>query len=94
MSENGAVVIYTTRFCPYCIAARRLLQHKEVDYTDIAVDGDTEARARLEQQTGRSTVPQIWVGKIHVGGYDELAMLEKQGELDSLLQQAAGFKGN
>ena len=88
MSENGAVVIYTTRFCPYCIAARRLLQHKDVEYTDIAVDGNHELRAQLEQQTGRSTVPQIWVGKTHVGGYDELAMLEQNGELDKLLQQA------
>ncbi len=79
------VTIYTTRTCPYCIAAKRLLDRKGVNYDEIAVDGNYALRAEMEQRSGRYTVPQIWIGKRHVGGCDELHALERAGRLDALL---------
>ena len=80
------VKLYTTRFCPYCVAARQLLSGKGVAYEDIAVDGDTALRREMTELAGGArTVPQIWVGATHVGGYTELASLERRGELDRLL---------
>lgn len=78
--------IYTTRFCPYCVHARQLLQHKGADFDEIAVDGDRAMRARLVEMSGGSTtVPQIWIGDTYVGGCDELVALERRGQLDALL---------
>ena len=88
MAAATTVVMYSTRFCPFCLRARALLKHKGVAYTDVGVDGDPELRAHMEAKSGRYTVPQIWVGDIHVGGFDELRQLEQRGELDSLLQLA------
>jgi len=82
------VYLYTTRFCPYCIRARELLDSKRVRYTDIAVDGSPEKRRQMIERSGRYTVPQIWIGEQHVGGYDDLALLERQGSLDKLLTPA------
>ncbi len=79
------VIMYSTRFCPYCIRARSLLHAKQVDYTDIGVDGQPELRREMTERSGRYTVPQIWIGEHHVGGYDDLALLEQQGRLDALL---------
>jgi len=80
------VTMYTTRFCPYCMAARQLLQAKGVDYEDIAVDGDPALRQRMtELAGGQRTVPQIWIGHKHVGGFTDLAALERRGALDTLL---------
>ncbi len=81
---NG-VTIYTTRTCPYCIAAKRLLDRKGVAYNEIAVDGNSALRAEMEQRSGRYTVPQIWIGEQHVGGCDDLHALERAGQLDGLL---------
>ena len=83
MSE---VVMYCTRFCPYCISADRLLTHKGVPIKKIAVDHDPDLWAKMEKLTGRNTVPQIFIGDHHVGGYDDLAALERAGELDPLLE--------
>jgi glutaredoxin 3 len=80
-----AVVMYSTRFCPFCIRARRVFEAKGVAFTDIAVDRDMAKRRKMESLSGRNTVPQIWVGDRHVGGFDDLWLLEQRGELDSLL---------
>jgi glutaredoxin 3 len=80
------VRIYTTQTCPYCVRAKRLLQKKNVEYEEIDVSWDDEARMRLIETTGRRTVPQIFIGERHVGGSDELHALEERGELDPLLQ--------
>ena len=77
--------MYTTRFCPYCIAARRLLEKLGIDFEDVAVDGNTELRGELIRASGQRTVPQIWVGEQHIGGYSELAALHQQGNLLPLL---------
>ena len=84
------VTLYTTRFCPYCVRAKMLLESKKVDYTDIAVDGDMEKRREMMDRSGRHTVPQIRIGDDHVGGCDELYMLERQGKLDALLETTVG----
>jgi len=78
--------MYCTRFCPYCISADRLLSHKGVAIKKIAVDHDRDMWHKMEQLTGRHTVPQIFIGDYHVGGYEELAALERRGELDPLLE--------
>ena len=79
------VVIYTTRYCPFCIRAKYLLDNKNVPYTEISVDGDRALRAEMTAKAGRHTVPQIWIGDHHVGGCDELMAIERSGELESLL---------
>ncbi|MBP6699714.1 MAG: glutaredoxin 3 [Halioglobus sp.] len=85
---SAQVVMYSTRFCPYCMRARALLDGKGVSYTDIGVDGRPELRAQMVERSGRHTVPQIWIGAHHVGGYDDIALLERQGLLDQLLSSA------
>ena len=82
------IVMYTTRFCPYCSRARQLLASKGWDYEEIAVDFDPAKRAEMMEKSGRRTVPQIWVGNKHVGGCDELLSLERTGQLDSLVTGA------
>jgi len=79
------VVMYSTRFCPYCMRAKYLLESKGVDYENIPVDRDMEKRREMMARSKRSTVPQIWVGEAHIGGCDELFHLERNGELDALL---------
>ncbi len=86
-----AVTIYTTRICPYCHAAKRLLDSKGVQYTEIGVDGNRELRTEMERRSGRYTVPQIWIDDCHVGGCDDLYDLERDGELDSLLADAGNL---
>ncbi len=81
-----AVVIYTTRFCPYCVRAKALLTHKKVEFSEISVDSDPSKRREMMERAGQHTVPQIWVGETHVGGCDELFMLERAGNLDPLLE--------
>ena len=79
------VKIYTTPYCPYCVRAKRLLEKKGVSYQEIDVADDDAARVRLAEQTGRRTVPQIFIGEQHVGGSDDLHELDAQGRLDALL---------
>ncbi|MBT5388478.1 MAG: glutaredoxin 3 [Porticoccaceae bacterium] len=79
------VVLYGTRFCPFCTAARRLLTAKGINYQDIALDTDPKLRAEIMEKSSRNTVPQIWVGDVHVGGYTDLLELDVQGTLDSLI---------
>lgn len=86
---SNPVTLYTTRFCPYCVRARSLLDEKKVAYTDIAVDEQPGLRQEMMAKSGRQTVPQIWVGEQHVGGFDDLWLLERQGRLDELLKRAS-----
>lgn len=81
----SAVSIYTTRFCPYCVQAKRLLGGKGVEYHEIAVDGDSALRQKMMKLSGRHTVPQIWIGQTHVGGFDDLWALDRAGKLDAML---------
>ncbi|NOT12906.1 MAG: glutaredoxin 3 [Methylococcaceae bacterium] len=79
------ILIYTTRICPYCTMAKRLLDQKEVQYTEINVDAEAGLREAMMQKTRRRTVPQIYIGDFHVGGFDELYALDQQKKLDALL---------
>lgn len=81
-----AVVMYCTQVCPYCVRAEQLLQRKGVSAIEkIRVDLNPELRVIMMEKTGRRTVPQIYIGERHVGGYDDLAALDRAGELDKLL---------
>ncbi len=82
----SAVKMYTTAMCPYCQMAERLLTSKGVATLEkIRVDLEPARRAEMMERTGRRTVPQIYIGETHVGGYDELAALDRAGKLDELL---------
>jgi glutaredoxin 3 len=86
MSTAPNVVMYSTAFCGFCQRARGLLERKGVDIQEIKVDEDAGEREKmLKRSGGRRTVPQIFIGERHVGGYDELAALDRAGELDKLL---------
>jgi glutaredoxin 3 len=79
------IVIYTTGFCPYCIWARRLLSHKNVEFEDIRVDQYPERRPEMEERSQRTSVPQIFIGDLHIGGFDDMSALDKAGRLDPIL---------
>ena len=79
------VVIYGNKTCPFCGAARMLLTKKGVKFDDIPVSGDPEMLAEMQERSGRNTVPQVFVGDTHIGGFDELYALDQSGELDKLL---------
>jgi glutaredoxin 3 len=80
------ITMYSTGVCPYCQMAERLLRSKGVSAIDkIRVDLEPERRAEMMEKTGRRTVPQIYIGDRHVGGFDELSALDRAGQLDELL---------
>ena len=79
------VRMYTTAVCPFCQMAERLLQAKGAEIEKIRIDLDPAERTAMMEKTGRRTVPQIYVGDTHVGGYDDLAALDRAGRLDPLL---------
>ncbi|CAN1518554.1 GrxC Glutaredoxin and related proteins [Burkholderiaceae bacterium] len=80
------VTMYSTQVCPYCVMAEKLLQKKGVDHLEkILIDVNAEQREQMMSRTGRRTVPQIFIGERHVGGYDDLVALDRAGELDGLL---------
>lgn len=86
MSETPDILIYSTGWCPYCDRARALLDRKGAAFRELKVDEDPAQReAMLARSGGRRTVPQIFIGERHVGGFDELYALDKAGELDRLL---------
>jgi glutaredoxin 3 len=79
------ILIYTSTFCPYCVMAKRLLDKKGVRYTELNVDRQSGLREEMMRKTQRRTVPQIYIGDYHVGGFDDLYTLEQQKKLDALL---------
>ena len=82
------VEIYTTRFCPYCAAAKALLKAKGVSFSEIDIAANWERRDEMiERANGQTTVPQIFIGSMHVGGAAELRALEREGKLDTLLAE-------
>jgi glutaredoxin 3 len=85
MSEPK-VVVYSTGWCPYCTRARQLLKNKGVEFEEIDVDARPEARTEMTARSGRTSVPQIFIGATHVGGCDDLHVLEASGRLDTLLE--------
>lgn len=80
------VVMYTTAVCPFCVNAKRLLQSKGVAFEEIRVDREPGLRERMMAESGQRTVPQIWIGDTHVGGFTDLWALDKNGKLDNMLK--------
>ena len=89
MAGKTGVVIYGNESCAYCAAARMLFARKGVRFEDIPVGRGDGRRAEMEARSGRRSVPQIFIGDRHVGGFDELCVLDKSGELDRLLDALA-----
>ena len=80
------VEIYTWSSCPFCIRAKRLLDRKGVEYTEYCIDGDEDARSKMRARaSGRSSVPQIFIDDRHIGGCDDIHALDREGELEPLL---------
>lgn len=79
------VVIYTKPYCPYCMRALRLLEDKQVSFTEIEAGFDPEKQREMIQRSGRMTYPQIFVDGRHIGGCDDMVALERRGDLDRLL---------
>lgn len=79
------VIVYGNETCAYCGAARMLLKRKGIEFEDVSVARSPDRRAEMETRSGRTSVPQIFVGDTHVGGFDDLCELEASGELDRLL---------
>ncbi len=90
MSEQIRVTVYGDENCAYCAAARMLFTRKGVRFEDVVVTKDASMLAEMAARSGRRSVPQIFVGDIHVGGFDELCSLDKSGELDKLLAEPRG----
>ncbi len=79
------VVMYSSNYCPFCFRAKALLKSKDVAVDERLVDSDPSLRRVMMAESGRHTVPQIWIGDLHVGGCDDLFALEQAGKLDDLL---------
>ena len=79
------IQMYSKSWCPYCRMAKRLLSAKGQKWEEIDVEEQPERRREMVERSGRTTVPQIWIGDRHIGGFDELSRLDAAGELDALL---------
>ena len=80
------VILYSTNWCPFCTAAKKLLERREIDYVEVNVEDDDEKRRWLAETTGQRTVPQIFIDGSPIGGYAELNNLDRSGELASMLR--------
>ncbi|MDA3870604.1 MAG: glutaredoxin 3, partial [Gammaproteobacteria bacterium] len=80
------ITIYSSKFCGFCVAAERLFKSKDIEYKLIKVDEDPSQFEHMIEITGRRTVPQIYIGEYHVGGFDELTAINQTGELKALLE--------
>ncbi len=82
---SQGIVMYSSRFCPFCVRAKHLLQSKGAKFEEILVDGEPKIRQKMMAKSGRHTVPQIWIGDTHVGGCDDLMALDRAGKLEPML---------
>ncbi|MCI0508155.1 MAG: glutaredoxin 3 [Gammaproteobacteria bacterium] len=85
IDKSVKVEIYSTEYCPYCTRARMLLDSKGIPYIELRVDRDINLRYEMERRSNRTSVPQIFIGNRHIGGFDDLAELEFGEELDGIL---------
>lgn len=84
------ITLYTTAICPYCVAAKNFLKSKGQVWTEVRIDLDFEQRQKMIAKANRTSVPQIFVGQTHVGGYDDMIALHRAGKLEPLLAGQAG----
>ena len=88
------IILYTTAICPYCVAAKNFLKSKGQGWTEVRIDTDPVAREKMMASTRRTSVPQIFIGETHVGGFDDLMALHRAGKLEPLLAgQVQGEQG-
>ena len=87
------ITMYSTSWCGFCAMARRLLTQQGAAWEEIDVDAEPGRREEMLQRSGRRTVPQIWIGERHVGGFDDLSALASSGELERLLEGETGAEG-
>ena len=80
------IILYTTAICPYCVAAKNFLKSKGREWVEVRVDADPAEREKMVALTRRTSVPQIFVGDVHVGGYDDMMALQRAGKLEPLLE--------
>lgn len=83
------ITMYTTAICPYCVAAKNFLKSRGATWSEVRIDTDPAARAQMMERAKRTSVPQIFIGERHVGGYDELVALDRAGGLKPLLEAQA-----
>jgi glutaredoxin 3 len=83
--DMATVIMYTTQWCPFCVRAKALLNHKGISFEEIDVSGDDALRTKMVEESGRQTVPQIFINGQPIGGFEDLASLDREGELDRLL---------
>ncbi|HEY4555087.1 MAG TPA: glutaredoxin 3 [Lysobacter sp.] len=88
--QSPAITIYSTAVCPYCVAAKNFLKSKGQSWTEVRIDLDPAERARMQERTRRTSVPQIFIGDVHVGGYDDMIALHRAGGLEPLLAGQGG----
>jgi len=88
LSDTPAITLYTTAICPYCVAAKNFLRSKGRDWTEVRIDLDADARMKMVADTGRTSVPQIFINGRHIGGCDDMVALDGAGKLDALLAAA------
>lgn len=88
-AASPTITLYTSAMCGYCVAAKNLLKSKGLTWNEVRVDIDPDRRAEMLARARRTSVPQIFIGDVHVGGFDELAALDRKGELTALLAPAA-----
>jgi len=79
------IVMYSSRFCPFCVRAKALFIKKKLEVEEILIDQQPETRRKMMVESGRHTVPQIWIGEQHIGGCDELLALDRSNKLEALL---------
>ncbi len=85
MTTSDGIVMYSGDNCAYCLRARRLLEKKGVAFRELKVDQSAELRAEMERLSQRRTIPQIFIHGRHIGGFDDMAELDRAGKLDNLL---------
>ncbi len=90
MTDKPVITLYSTAICPYCVAAKNFLKHRGRSWVEVRVDNDPAQRAAMVARTRLNSVPQIFVGDVHVGGYEELVALDRRGGLEVLLNETAG----
>lgn len=84
-AASPTITIYTTNFCAYCVAAKNLLKSRGASWTEVRVDTDSAKRDEMLARARRTSVPQIFIGEVYIGGFEELAALDRKGELAPLL---------
>ena len=89
-TDAAGIIMYESKWCGFCRAARRLFDSKGWEYESLVVDGNSELRSEMTEKTGRTSVPQIFFGERHIGGFDDMDALESKGELDTAYAELKG----